>query len=144
MPKISCQLLLKRQKNMSCNENYQIENYELIVSNAFPYIGEKIFSYLDFESLLNCTLVCQIWKVVCKSCDVKKKDRKSKFPPNHATTGTSICSWIVSETISKYWCNYFFSLQHSLFTLSNLIKLCFITHFWKKKCFLSFFLLLHR
>ena len=45
---------------MSCNN--ELEYYELIVSNAFPYIGEKIFTYLDFESLLNCTFVCQIWK----------------------------------------------------------------------------------
>ena len=45
---------------MSCSN--ELEYYELIVSNAFPYIGEKIFTYLDFESLLNCTFVCQIWK----------------------------------------------------------------------------------
>ena len=47
---------------MSNRNSCELEYYELMVSNAFPYIGEKIFTYLDFESLLNCTFVCQIWK----------------------------------------------------------------------------------
>ena len=47
---------------MSNRNSSELEYYELMVSNAFPYIGEKIFTYLDFESLLNCTFVCQIWK----------------------------------------------------------------------------------
>ena len=42
--------------------NRHLEYHQLIVSNAFPYIGEKIFGYLDYECLLNCTLVCQSWK----------------------------------------------------------------------------------
>ena len=47
---------------MSNKNSCELEYYELMVSNAFPYIGEKIFTYLDFESLLNSTFVCQIWK----------------------------------------------------------------------------------
>ena len=47
---------------MSNRNSSELEYYELMVSNAFPYIGEKIFTYLDFESLLNCTFVCQLWK----------------------------------------------------------------------------------
>ena len=35
---------------------------DFIVSPSFPHIGEKIFSYLDFESLLNCSKVCQTWE----------------------------------------------------------------------------------
>lgn len=39
----------------------EINFAQLITSPVLPHIGELVFEYLDFESILNCTKVCQTW-----------------------------------------------------------------------------------
>ena len=42
-------------------ENINMNLHQLIANPGFHLIGKKIFSLLDFESLLNACLVCQSW-----------------------------------------------------------------------------------
>ena len=74
-----------------------MEFHELIVTSAFPYIGEKIFNFLDFESLLNCTSVCLSWKIFIENNEkwwLRSLKEVKRYFTEQNMDQSSLKSWI--------------------------------------------------